>query len=236
MACGVYATFMPLISYRGHCRHDWTLLPTLCRQNLPTHYLRQMENEVIQQFRARFQLAEWTATEVLVHARHHGAPTRLLDWSQNPLVGLWFAICEKSHDAVDGTVYQMMPAESSLISISTDCDIVKNDPCKSGHSIHVIASPPRIDRSHRQRSVFSIATFKDDYVLKPLDEIVNQGEKKTIRKFSVPAPFKLELRRLLSDLALDAYSVYGDPDSYGKALALHFDLADLKISFEEKPQ
>ena len=218
------------MSYRGHSSANWQLVPSLCRQNLTVDMLKQIENEVIQQFRDRFDLSGWTSAEVLAYARHHGAPTRLLDWSTNPFVGLWFAICDKMHDSSDGMVYQLIiPSEPSKLIIGVCFQLEKSDPCPCKHPIHVFTSPARIDRTNRQRSVFSIGSFEDECALRPLDEVVNQEAQKPIRKFRVPFQIKSELRRLLSDLALDAYSIYGDPDSFGKAMAVHFDMSDLKI-------
>ena len=42
--------------------------------------------------------------EKLVRAQHYGLPTRLLDVSLNPLVGLYFACNEKEHSSKDGAV------------------------------------------------------------------------------------------------------------------------------------
>lgn len=44
------------------------------------------------------KLAEW-----LEYAQHYGVPTRLLDWSQNPLVALYF--CCRDRGDKDGTVW-----------------------------------------------------------------------------------------------------------------------------------
>lgn len=54
--------------------------------------------------------------EVLCLAQHHGLPTLLMDWSLNPLVGLYFALArDDTGDLVDGPgrlwVVQLLPPE-----------------------------------------------------------------------------------------------------------------------------
>ena len=100
---------VPHICYRGHDRDDWKLLPKLCRDRteLPVDVIKQDEADIIAEFRSSFDFRDWTDTEVMAYAQHHGAPTRLLDWSRNPFVGLWLAVSNARYDGYAGAVYQL---------------------------------------------------------------------------------------------------------------------------------
>lgn len=233
-----YRTLAPIISYRGHADSTWELLPTLCRPQraggttvqLPAQTLMQYEREVIAEFRGRYSLTDWSDIDVLSYARHHGAPTRLLDWSSNPLIGLWFAVSEKAYDKMPGKVFQLcLMSDNDAIHLSSGITLLHVD---SGECvpIHVFQSPPSLKRSDLQQSVFSITTFKEDKALAPLDALTKSSERGPIRDFPVPAICKATIRRLLADVGLDAFSIYGDPDSFGKSLSIRFDLSDLKLS------
>ena len=237
----VYATRMPLIAYRGHARESWKLIPSLCRQDFNTRVLKQFEDEIIREFRSRLKLSDYTDMEILAYARHHGAPTRLLDWSSNPFVGLWFAVSDKNYDSQSGMVFQLVAGDSDLVSPSVgDFKLERAENCGCKKPIHLFVSPTKIDRTERQQSIFSIASFNNDYAVKPLDEIGLPQQKMPIRKFPVPAKLKLELRRTLAELGLDAYGIYGGPDALGKTLSTLLDLSDFNVSKEiipcSKPQ
>jgi hypothetical protein len=67
----------------------------------------RLERDMLSNFRtagAAF-LSNYSETEMYFWAQHRGMPTRLLDWSANPLAALFFA-CE-NHEDKDGFVYAM---------------------------------------------------------------------------------------------------------------------------------
>jgi hypothetical protein len=233
-----FGTLWPCVSYRGHgCAPPrWKLLPTLCRScygqgvDNPKRItlLKQAEGEIILEFSSRFGLSQKKQIEILAYAQHHGAPTRLLDWTLNPLVGLWFAVSEKQYDAEPGIVFQLRAGPEHGICMARDCDLDHFDNGKCKFQVHVMSSPAFIDRGNRQRGVFSVVGYSSDSVLKPLDEIANTS----VRSFPIPKEFKASLRRLLTEVGIDPFTMFGSPDSVGESWALRLDLSDLLLSPE----
>lgn len=83
--------------FRGQRRY-WPLLPRVAG-DVPRDTILTNEKRLLDQFKKKappcLQIAPTNDLDWLVVAQHHGLPTRLLDWTYNPFVALWFAL-EKS--------------------------------------------------------------------------------------------------------------------------------------------
>jgi hypothetical protein len=94
--------------WRGVSNANYLLLPKVARDWVfGPEVLRISELSLMEQFKVRAlpyvnvrPVNDW---EWVALAQHHGLPTRLLDWTRNPLVALYFA-CQGAHDE-DGAVY-----------------------------------------------------------------------------------------------------------------------------------
>lgn len=110
------------IIYRGQSQ-DYDLLPSVARKNNKIDTTNKEKN-ILEEFKRRSRLKikndfidDW---DWLIFAQHFGLKTRLLDWSSNPLVGLWFACSEKKDWDKIGVVYVFKTKRTHLLNRKTD--------------------------------------------------------------------------------------------------------------------
>lgn len=221
-----YPGYSARVWARGQARAEWPLVPLVHR-----HYTHEMECALADGFRlkARTRQRDLPAARDFVHwlplMRHYGLPTRLLDWSESPLVAAFFAVAEAS--SADGAVWVLDPM--GLIDPTADVPGVlllpgfEDDPLLDSAFLQDVASPDEVKavlaeevdlRMTLQQSAFTIHGTK-----KPLEEVDGIGDH--LMKLVIPASAKGPLRAELAQLGVRRRSLF--PDLANLALDLAFE-------------
>jgi hypothetical protein len=102
--------------YRGQSR-EWPLLPSISRLgSILDGYenWQVLQDDLLNRFakhgRPFLSPLPLSVEEWLLHAQHYGVPTRLLDWTTNPLKALFFAVESELHTKKDGVVWAFTPS------------------------------------------------------------------------------------------------------------------------------
>ena len=83
------------IVYRGHASQTWNVIPSLYRDCYRDNIENELYNSVKKHNFDEFKSNNKFLDE-LIMMQHYGIPTCLLDWTENPLVALFFAVSEKN--------------------------------------------------------------------------------------------------------------------------------------------
>lgn len=96
-----------LISFRGISNKDYKLIPGIGRYQRGLKDTLVRESLMMSDFRNKLCSVEPynDFDELIVMAQHYGLPTRLLDWTRNPLVALYFSVSNTEDADCDGAVY-----------------------------------------------------------------------------------------------------------------------------------
>lgn len=112
------------VVFRGHSNKLFDLSPSLFRmENQQLKYQIGKEHVYINEYVREFpEFQSQPIINILADMRHYGFPTRLLDWTTNPLVALYFACCDEPQENQDGSIlcqikdFYLSPQESLSIA------------------------------------------------------------------------------------------------------------------------
>ena len=95
--------------FRGQADYDWTLQPSIYRYNSFKRYQTVDFESNILHAKPKKAIPPLTYTEFdlewLMLCQHYGIPTRLMDWSMDVLISLFFACYEENETNKDGALF-----------------------------------------------------------------------------------------------------------------------------------
>ena len=95
--------------FRGQADFTWNLIPSISRERDGVDAEIALMKRFKQNAMHFLQSHPATDWDWLFLMQHYGVPTRLLDWTENPLIGLYFAVNEEKHYDKDGVLWGLLP-------------------------------------------------------------------------------------------------------------------------------
>jgi hypothetical protein len=195
--------------FRGEGNKAWDLRPKVSRPNVcgPAGYKLADEKVLFDDFRReapRFERGlSFSNFDWLALAQHHGLPTRLLDWTTNPLVAAWFAVADEG-STTDGCVHMIRVAKDQILSVE--------DPYALSITAPILARVPALAaRITSQQGLFSIHPD-------PRIPWIPGAPRIKYEMFDVPAGSKVEFRKVLHILGFNSSRLTSDLDGLCKTL------------------
>lgn len=209
--------------FRGQSDSSFSLNPGAFRASLARNSEMQMIDEFKHNAYMRSEMQPADFWDWLVLAQHHGVPTRLLDWSENPLQALFFAVSGPTSINVDAKLFVLRPSRlnrsalgasysSPLVLKESNGDLDKYRPDRSaGLSALPIAVVAANDfyRIVAQHGVFTLHPTPS-YDIELQD---NFGG--CCSEYLIPKEFKDSIKRELEFVCIDEVSSYLDLDHLG---------------------
>lgn len=213
--------------FRGQRDHRWGLQPGVARKSAHLYEEITLLKEFKRDAANRTNFRPTDGWEWLTLAQHYGLPTRLLDWTEDPLVALYFA-CEApsdgAEDTEDGKLFELdpdvlnaasHPAGPRLLLLSHDAHLdgyLPESADTTSKGPLAVTSMRYFDRVTAQVGTFTIAKNGEDI-----------REHPAVEAWIVPLGAKKLIIAELADLKINESTVYPDLGHLAKHLKEVYD-------------
>jgi hypothetical protein len=216
-----------LILFRGQCNDD-DLLPGVGRHIkndsgilVPPNIGRETEQNMLDEFKKKLpnfiQETFSNDWDLLAIAQHHGMATRLLDWTQNPLIALWFACSSPFVRDTYSVIWVISTYSSSIFKFASGTSPFVIDATK-------IISPNWVaKRIANQSGLFTIhkpSIESENLIFRNLNE--DSSFEPALFRFIIPKNKRKEIVKELNVYGINSASVFPDLDGLCKSLNRHY--------------
>ncbi|WP_313375623.1 FRG domain-containing protein [Chishuiella sp.] len=222
--------------YRGHSDSDYELIPSLFRVDTNESWAHwdRIEDYVMSQFkREAFPYLKTIPNdeiEWLTIAQHYGLPTRLLDWSTNPLIALYFAV-ENYQNNKDANVW--LYGLSSTNNCWTESTWIAKKINLSGNIYENIIFPLHIDsRITNQSGCFTIHEIPEHNTLFiPVDQ--NPRIFDTFIKLTINKDIKKDILNELYYVGIHRGFIYPGLEGISSKIKFEIGTTHKRTSYED---
>jgi hypothetical protein len=214
--------------YRGHADAAWKLLPNYDRLKDPMR-----ESEILGKFRQNANLLLNQVPHMpnefgwMFLMQHYGVPTRLLDWSESPLVALYFAVEDKNpaNAKKDAALWVLYPLELNKHSTADQVYIPSfDDDWLANYSVDQYSKKKdngilpigAIATRNNPRIQAQLGVFTISHLKKTPIEKIEDG--KHCVKLVIPKEDKQRLKEELRILGMTKFQIFPELTSIGDAI------------------
>ncbi|MCM4157269.1 FRG domain-containing protein [Gramella sp. AN32] len=194
--------------FRGQSDSNWLLIPKVGRPP----YNKRNDKDIFKQWKRRayayLDNKSLSEIELLTIAQHTGLPTRLLDWTYNPLVAVFFA-CTENQD-LDGSLYAYK--SRSYLSIAD----LKNPFNRPKGSVDMLQPNSSHSRLVNQFGYFTIHNG-------PNTELKRGIANDDLHKIIIPKNLKRDLLFTINQLGVNQMTIFPDLDGLSKHLCWFYE-------------
>lgn len=216
--------------YRGHVSETFRLVPSIARD--PEHLKGELNAIKVfkQMSRPLLESVPTTEWEWIFLMQHHGAPTRLLDWTENPLTALYFALEDPTgkFEGDAAIIWVMDPVALNahaghrhefprdLLAFDIDEKLVGYHPGEVNPKVSRLNPVAGIGPHVSRRMAAQSGTFT--VIHADVTEIDKVADGSHIWRLLIPADAKPALREELSLLRVHDFTYFPDLDRVAKRI------------------
>lgn len=156
---------------------------------------------------------KYSKLELLTIAQHYGVPTRLLDWTENLLTALFFAVRESETNTESNSVVWAMQADRDSEIFLENYDV---NPFELNNEIKLFKPSNVITRISSQSGWFSIHPHTGNSFFERFE--TNRFDDVKLIKILIDKKYCQKIQGNLEKCGIDSHTVFRDLDSLGSII------------------